>query len=98
MGLTKEQWHVKRVNEIIDYIIKHGSKHKDFYYWDTYPIVVKDICVLGMYVTPDKELNFGSIDTKNWNFNSSRNASKVERKYLEEILLDMKDADKKYKK
>ena len=98
MGLTKEQWHVKRVNEIIDYISKHGQKHRDFLYWDTYPICVKDICVLGLYVTPEKELHFGSIDKNTWTFKSSKSSDIVERKYLESVLEDLKDADKRYKK
>ena len=51
MGLTKEQWHNKRVNEIIDYVIQHGKKISDnMIYWDTYPVCVKDICVLGVAV------------------------------------------------
>lgn len=98
MGLTREQWHEKRLKEIVDYVIKYGEKHKDIYYWNTYPVCVKDICVSGMYITPDGELNFGSINIKDWTFHSLRNASNVERRFLEEVLLDMKDADKKHKK
>ena len=34
------------LNAIAEYIKEHGIKLTDkFYYWDTYPVVIKDICV-----------------------------------------------------
>lgn len=91
MGLTKEQWQTKRISELYDYAKEHGHKVKDIIYWDTYPIVVKDICVLGIAIFND-ELVFG--DYENMQFRVRREANKVERKYLEEVLSDMKQLDK----
>ncbi len=99
MGLTKEQWHEKRVNEIIDYVTKNGRKISDtLIYWDTYPVCIKDICVLGVAVKGKvkKKLIFGDMHDKK--FNERKPAEMAERKYLEEVLADMKAADKKYKK
>ena len=99
MGLTKEQWHAKRVNEIIDYVIQHGKKISDnMIYWDTYPVCVKDICVLGVAVKGKvrKKLSFGDLQGKL--YKERKTSDQLEYKYLEEVLADMKDADKRYKK
>lgn len=99
MGLTKEQWHDKRVNEIIDYVVQHGKKISDnMIYWDTYPVCVKDICVLGVAVKGKirKKLSFGDLQGKT--YKECKTSDQVERKYLEDTLADMKDADKRYKK
>ena len=99
MGLTKEQWHAKRVNEIIDYVVQHGKKISDnMIYWDTYPVCVKDICVLGVAVKGKvrKKLSFGDLQEKT--YNERKTSDQLEYKYLEEVLTDMKDADKRYKK
>ena len=99
MGLTKEQWHAKRVNEIIDYVVQHGKKISDnMIYWDTYPVCVKDICVLGVAVKGKvrKKLSFGDLQEKT--YNERKTSDQLEYKYLEEVLADMKDADKRYKK
>jgi len=96
MGLTKEQWKEKRLNELYDYVQKHGHKVKDVIYWDTYPICVKDICVLGVAIFGE-ELVFCDYDSKNNKFNVRREANVVERKYLEEVLSDMKQLDKNKK-
>ena len=53
MGLTKEQWKEKRLNELYDYVKKHGHKIKDVVCWDTYPICVRDICVLSVAIIND---------------------------------------------
>ena len=99
MGLTREQWHAKRVNEIIDYVVQHGKKISDnMIYWDTYPVCVKDICVLGVAVKGKvrKKLSFGDLQEKT--YNERKTSDQLEYKYLEEVLADMKDADKRYKK
>jgi len=94
MGLTREQWHIKRLSELEDYVRKHGHKVKDVIYWDTYPIVVKDICVLGVAIFND-ELVF--VDYDKYKFNIRKEAKNVERKYLEEVFEDMKQLDKNKK-
>ena len=99
MGLTKEQWHAKRVNEIIDYVVQHGKKISDtMIYWDTYPVCVKDICVLGVAVKGKvrRKLSFGDLHGKT--YNERKTSDQLERKYLEEVLADMKNTDKRYKK
>ena len=94
MGLTKNQWHSKRLAELEDYVRKNGRKVKDVIYWDTYPICVKDICVLGVAIF-NGELVFCDYDKDK--FRVRREASKVERKWLEEVLSDMKQLDKNKK-
>ena len=99
MGLTKEQCHAKRVNEIIDYVIQHGRKISDsMIYWDTYPVCVKDICVLGVAVKGKvrKKLSFGDLNGKT--YTERKTSDQLERTYLEDTLADMKAADKRYKK
>lgn len=94
MGLTREQWRDKRLSELSNYVKEHGRKVKDVIYWDTYPVVVKDICVLGIAIF-NGELVF--TDYSNGTFRIRREAKKVERKYLEEVLEDMKQLDKNKK-
>ena len=99
MGLTKEQWQDKRVNEIIDYIVQHGRKISDsMIYWDTYPVCVKDICVLGVAVKGKvrKKLSFGDLNGKT--YTERKTSDQLERTYLEDTLADKKAADKRYKK
>lgn len=99
MGLTKEQWHEKRVNEIIDYVTKHGRKISEtLIYWDTYPVCVKDICVLGVAVRGKvkKKLSFGDMHGKT--YDERKTSDQLERKYLEDVLADMKDTDRRFKK
>ena len=91
MGLTREQWHNKRLSELSDYVKKYGRKVKDVIYWDTYPICVKDICVLGVAIF-NEELVFA--DYYGNQFHVRREAKNVERKYLEEVISDMKQLDK----
>lgn len=94
MGLTKEQWLAKRYSELEEYVRKNGHKVKDVIYWNTYPIIVKDICVLGVAIFND-ELVFADYDRDK--FRVRREAKNVERKYLEEVLSDMKQLDKNKK-
>lgn len=94
MGLTKEQWLAKRYSELEEYVRKNGHKVKDIIYWNTYPIIVKDICVLGVAIF-NNELVFCDYDRDK--FNVRREAKNVERKYLEEVLSDMKQLDKNKK-
>ena len=93
MGLTKEQWKEKRLAELEDYVRKHSRKVKDVIYWDTYPICVKDICVLGVAIF-NGELVFCDYDSRENKFRIRREAKNEERKYLEEVLKDMKQLDK----
>lgn len=99
MGLTKEQWHKKRTDEIAKYVLDKGDKvSATMTYWHTYPIVVKDICVLGVMVKGQKtkKILFGDMIDKK--FVERKTAEQLERSFLEEILADMKEADKKYSK
>lgn len=97
MGLTREQWHIKRLAELEDYVRKHGRKVKDVIYWDTYPICVKDICVLGVAII-NGELIFTDYDKEENKFKVRREANKEQRKWLEDALEQMKDHDKHFKK
>ena len=103
MGLTVEQWHTKRTKEIADYVLENGNQlTKTKFLWNTYPICVKDVCVTDILVTikgkDKKDLEFGYM--RNGKFLSSRTPNDLERYHLEEIIVDMKEADskKKYKK
>ena len=98
MGLTKEQWHKKRTDEITNYVLAHGEKiSKTMTYWHTYPVCVKDICVSGVMVKGEKtkKLSFG--DMKNKKYDERKTPDQLERKFLEETLADMKAADSKHK-
>ena len=63
MKMTKQTDKLKAeiVAKILNYIKQNGTKlADDFYYWDTYPVVIKDICV--SYVVSDHdELKFGDF-------------------------------------
>jgi hypothetical protein len=49
------------VHRICEYIISNGTKlTNDFYYWNTYPVVIKDICV-SYVVVNNGELQFGDF-------------------------------------
>ncbi len=97
MGLTREQWHAKRTNEIIDYVLARGEKISDtMTYWHTYPVVVKDICVSGVMVKgkKTKKLSFGDMVKKK--YDERRTPEQLTRTFLEDVLADMKEVDKKY--
>lgn len=100
MGLTTEQWHKKRTDDIINYVLQHGEKMTEKRtIWRTYPVCVKDICVSEICVdvlSKEKRLSFG--DTHKGKFVSRRTPNDLERRHLEEILEDMKAADFKKKK
>lgn len=93
MGLTREQWRSKRLDELKAYIKSNGHKIHNTIYWNTYPICVKDICVLGVGIFDDKVI-FSDYNSKEDKFTHRRNGEEVERKYLEEVLSDMKQLDK----
>ena len=98
MGLTKEQWHKKRTDEIAKYVLEHGEKiSAAMTYWHTYPVVVKDIAVLGVLVKGQKtkQVLFGDMQGKK--FVERKTTDQLERSFLEEVLADMKEADKKHK-
>ncbi len=99
MGLTKEQWHKRRTDEIMNYVLSKGDKvSATMTYWHTYPVVVKDICVLGVMVKgqKNKKVLFGDMIDKK--FVERKTTDQLERSFLEEILVDMKEADKKHSK
>lgn len=99
MGLTKEQWHKKRTDEIMNYVLSKGDKvSATMTYWHTYPVVVKDICVLGVMVKgqKNKKVLFGDMIDKK--FVERKTTDQLERSFLEDILVDMKEADKKHSK
>lgn len=96
MGLTKEQYLKKRTDEIIKYVEENGTSiSATVKYWGTYPICVKDICVLGVAVKgkKTKQLMFGDYDGKK--FIPRKSADSLERNFLEEVLIDMMAADGK---
>ena len=96
MGLTREEWKEKRLKELYDYVKEHGHKVKDIIYWDTYPIVIRDICVLGVAIFND-ELVFCDYNSNKGEFIIRRECKNEERKYLEEVLKDMRQIDKNKK-
>ncbi len=96
MGLTKEQLHKKREDDIAKYVEEHGSKLSETVtYWGTYPICVMDICVLGVAVKgkKTKKILFGDYDGKK--FKERKSSEVVEHTVLAEVLDDMKAADGK---
>lgn len=99
MRLSKEEQQAKEINSIIEYVTKNGTSISDNeIYWNTYPICVQDVCVLGVKVKGKrtKQLIFG--DMKGKKFIEIKDSKNVEAKYLKDALTDMKEADKKYKK
>lgn len=94
MGLNKEQWQLKRANEIIEYIKEHGKQvSPSVIYWDTWPLCIKDRCFLGAGVIDNFELVFGDFNKEKQFFVTKRHWTEIERKYLEEALADMKKYD-----
>lgn len=94
MGLTREQLHKKREDEIIKYVEEHGNKLSEtITYWGTYPVCVKDICVLGAAVKgkKTKKLMFG--DLKDKKFILRKEPAAVDHLVLADVLADMKIAD-----
>lgn len=100
------------LNRIADYIKENGTKlTDDFYYWNTYPVVIKDICVSYVAVHNNK-IEFGDFpsvhkdgeyignDTniKLWNCRKSEDdisSLKADREYLENTFKSMKITDGK---
>ena len=89
MGLTKEQWKKKRIDEIAEIVKEKGKKIDGgiIYYCGKEPLIIKDICVDGIALKNGKLI---FADYVKGDFNERRNADDVERKYLEEILSDLK--------
>ena len=100
------------VDSIISYIMDHGVKlTDDFYYWGTYPVVIKDICT--SYVVVDHgELKFGDFPSLHKDGEyvgddiavdkficrktmDQLTALKADRVYLENSFTSMKIADQK---
>ncbi len=83
----------------MNYVLSKGDKvSATMTYWHTYPVVVKDICVLGVMVKgqKNKKVLFGDMIDKK--FVERKTTDQLERSFLEEILVDMKEADKKHSK
>lgn len=89
MGLTKEQWKQKRIKELIEIVEKKGKEIEKgiVYYTNNDILFVKDICVNGIAIKEDKLI---FADYINGEFRIRKYADDVERKYLEEILSDLK--------
>ena len=100
------------IDTIVDYIKSNGKKlNDDFYYWDTYPIVIKDICV-SYAVADHNELKFGDFPSVHENgeykgddirvemFQCRKSMDqlsslKADREYLENTFKSMKITDGK---
>ena len=100
------------LESIAEYIKEHGKKLTDsFYYWDTYPVVIKDICVSCVAVN-DNKIEFGDfmaifmsgdhisddINTRSWICKKSEDdisSLKSDREYLENTFKSMKITDRK---
>ena len=100
------------VSKIINYIKTNGTKlTDDFYYWNTYPIVIKDICV-SYAVSDHDELKFGDfpsvhengeykgddLDISKFKCRKSMDdlsSLKADREYLENTFSAMKITDSK---
>ena len=92
IGVTKKPLE-KRLKELEDYVRKNGRKVKDVIYWDTYPICVKDICVLGVAIFND-ELVFA--DYSEGTFRIRREAKKLLQKTENNyIIYSLINIDKK---
>lgn len=100
------------LNTIAEYIKAHGIKLTDkFYYWDTYPVVIKDICV--SYVAYNNgKIEFGDfpsvhkngeyvgddVQLSTWKCRKSEDdlsSLKADREYLENTFKRMKITDSK---
>ena len=100
------------LNRIAEYIKENGTKlNNDFYYWNTYPVVIKDICVSYVVVNNGK-IEFGDFPSVNkdgeyvgddiqlstWKCRKSEydlSSLKVDREYLESTFKGMKITDSK---
>ena len=112
--MTKQTEKLKSeiVHKICEYITSNGTKlTDDFYYWNTYPVVIKDICV--SYVVVNKgELEFGDfpsihedgeykgddLDVKKFKTRKTMDqlsSLKADREYLENAFSSMKIVDGK---
>jgi len=97
MGLTREQLHLKRQEEIIKHVEAHGEKISEtMTYWGTYPVCVKDICVLGVMVKGKKTKKVLFGDYQNKKFKERKLAEEVDHLVLAEVLEDMKRIDNYY--
>ena len=100
------------LNRIAEYIKENGTKlNNDFYYWNTYPVVIKDICVSYVVVNNGK-IEFGDfpsvhkdgeyvgddIKLSTWKCRKSEDdpsSLKGDREYLENTFKGMKITDSK---
>ena len=100
------------LNNIAEYIKEHGTKLTDkFYYWNTYPVVIKDICV-SYVVYNNGKIEFGDfpsvhkdgeyvsddIQLSTWKCMKSEDdlsSLKADREYLETTFKSMKITDSK---
>ncbi len=102
MGLTVEQLKDRAITHIREYIKKNGRKvtvdGQQFYYWDSYPVVIENYCSLGVAVFNDSSVVFGNYNPKKNTFIEAKKAEDAERKYLDSAFKQMQEADKnKYK-
>ena len=87
MGLTKEQWQIKRLKELKEIIKKKGTAIDNMIYLKAKePLIIKDICVFGIGLIND-EIIFG--DYLKDGFRGLKKGTDTERKYLEEIISEI---------
>lgn len=104
MSTQTEKQKKSILKDIATYIKENGTKvNSDFYYWNTYPVVIKDICVSYVVVNKGK-VEFGdfpntkSISVDLWKCRKSEDdlsSLKADRVYLENAFKAMKITDGK---
>jgi len=87
------------INDIIQYITKNGKVvTKNFIYWNTYPVCVKDVCVTTVAVV-DGRIIFGDYDEKKTEFPKIYHTTNdVEYEFILEAFNEIKEADEKANK
>jgi len=112
MSIQTDKKKKEILNNIAEYIKEHGTKLTDkFYYWNTYPVVIKDICV-SYVVYNNGKIEFGDftsvhndgeyvddgIQPSTWKCRKSEDdlsSLKADREYLESTFKGMKITDSK---
>jgi len=91
------------IDKYIAYIKEHGIRLNDkFYYWNTYPVVIKDVCVSYVAVNGDK-VEFGDFPHHEKSYDKwvciksqdDMSSLKADRNYLEKTLKSMIITDEK---
>ena len=101
MGLTKAQlWEraYKRLTECVNQYCTPVKKSKLIKSkWDKYPMIAKDICVIGVYVTKDDKILLTDYDFENDTYpveeGHYRFAEELEREYLDAIVKQINETE-----